>query len=99
MIHVEKQKEDGTKLDIRISHSDDMFWIEDIGVKPKGKRKFTYTCGCLRNDYKYRALDHAGQNQMKLEKLLEVCDESMLQEALEEAWMKIKPTKIKVSYR
>ncbi|PGT89816.1 hypothetical protein [Bacillus thuringiensis] len=99
VIHIEKQKEDGTKLDIRICHSDDMFWIDDIGVKTKGKRKFTYVCNDFRNDYTYRGLDHAGQNQMKLEKLLEVCGVVMMKEALEEAWMKLKPTKIKVSYR
>lgn len=91
-IYITKQKEDGTKLEIRIYFYNGKFRIEDVGVKPKGKRKFTYVGGSsLTNDYSYRVLDTEGRERMKMEKILEVCPLEMLNEALIEAWESLKP--------
>ena len=47
---IEKTKEDGTKLEIRVLYMDKKFRIDDVGVKPKGKRKFTYVGGSRMTD-------------------------------------------------
>jgi hypothetical protein len=92
---IEKVREDGTKLELRIRISEREFILEDIGVKPKGKRKFTYTCGSsMTNDYSYRKLSMEDRRKYELNKMLEVCPVELINEALLEAWQQIKPKPI-----
>lgn len=92
---IEKVKEDGTKLELRIHFNEKEFHLNDIGVKPKGKRKFTYICGTnMTNDYSYRSLSRDEREKYRMAKMLEVCPVALINEAMEEAWMQIKPKPI-----
>jgi hypothetical protein len=91
---IEKIKEDGTKLDIRVLLIDGKFIIDDIGIKPKGKRKFTYLGRSISDDYSYRALNTEDRQKFKLKKFLNTCSVELLNEAMEEAWLSIKPEPI-----
>ena len=97
VINIEKVLENGTKLDIRVTAMDGKFKLDDVGVKLKGKRRFIYCCGSsLTNDYSYRVLNTEGRRKMEMDKMLEVASINLLNEALEEAWMSIKPEPLKV---
>ncbi|MDT0160316.1 hypothetical protein [Bacillus sp. AG4(2022)] len=94
---IEKVRDDGTKLEIRIRINEKQFILDDIGVKPKGKRKFTFTCGTnMTNDYSYRSLSIEERKKYKFIKMLEVCPVELMNEAMEEAWQSIKPNKLGV---
>lgn len=93
--NIEKMKEDGTKLEIRVYFLDRGFCISDVGVKPKGKRKFNFICGTdMTNDYSYRRLNDEDRRKYRMEKILEVCPPELLQEAVNEAWMSLKPSEV-----
>lgn len=92
--YIEKVKEDGTKLEIRVLLIDGKFRIDDIGVKPKGKRKFTYLGSSISDDYSYRRLNTEDRLKFKFNKFLSVCPVELLNEALQEAWMSIKPDEL-----
>lgn len=92
---VEKIAEDGTKFEIRITLMDKKFRLDDIGVKPKGKRKFDYVCGSsMTNDYSYRILNMEDRRKYEMLKMLEVCSIDLINEAIKEAWMQLKPEKL-----
>lgn len=97
-ITIEKIREDDTKLEIRIWLNDrGEFHIVDIGLKPKGKRKFTYVCGTsMTDDYSYRTLNMEERREYKKKLILNECSEEILKEALEEAWRKIKPISVNI---
>jgi hypothetical protein len=94
-IYIEKTKDDGTKLEIRVLFMDGKFRIDEIGVKPKGKRKFTYLGTSISNDYSYRGLNMEERLKFKFKKFIEVCSIELLNEALQEAWLSIKPEELK----
>jgi hypothetical protein len=89
--YIEKTKEDGTKLEIRVLLVDRKLRIDDVGVTPKGKRKITYLGSRISDDYSYRSLNSEDKQKYKLEKFKEVCTVKLLNEALEEAWLQLKP--------
>ncbi|PLR99593.1 hypothetical protein [Bacillus sp. T33-2] len=92
--HFQRKLEDGTQLEIRIRLSDKEFIIDDIGVKAKRKRNFSYLGSVISDSHSYRGLDFKERQQYKLKKFIEVCGIEMLNECLEEAWLQIKPNKL-----
>jgi hypothetical protein len=92
--YIEKVKEDGTKLEIRVLLIDGKFRIDEIGVKPKGKRKFTYVGSSVNSDYSYRSLNTVDREKYKMNKFLEICPVELMNEALQEAWLSIKPEEL-----
>jgi hypothetical protein len=93
---INKIKEDGTKLEIRITFIEGKFRIDDIGVTPKGKRKITYLDRVISDDYAYRRLNTEDRLKYKMNKFLEVCPVELMNEALQEAWLSIKPDELKI---
>lgn len=96
-LRVEKVREDGTRLEIHVRLGEDLkFRVTDVGVKPKGKRKYTYVCGkTLTDRYDYRKLYMEGRLEFRKEEMLKECPKELMEEVVEEvvhdAWMKLKP--------
>jgi hypothetical protein len=95
-IYINKIKEDGTKLEIRVLLIDNKFRIDDIGVTPKGKRKITYLGLIISNDYSYRKLNTEERIKYRMNKFLEVCPIELMNEALQEAWLSLKPEELTI---
>lgn len=93
-IYINKVKEDGTKLEIRVLLIDGKFRIDNIGVTPKGKRKITYIGSIISDDYSYRRLSGEEREKYKMKKFLEVCPIDLMNEALQEAWLSLKPSEL-----
>jgi hypothetical protein len=92
---INKKLENGTNLEIRVKLIDGKFLIDDVGVKPKGKRIYKYIGGSsLTDDYSYRKLNQKDGRKMHLELILEVVPVEVLYQALEEVWLSLKPNKI-----
>lgn len=91
--YVEKVGEDGTKYEIRIrfDDKDNKFILDDIGMKQKRKRNFTYLSGIVRDDYSYRSLEFDQRYEYKVRFLLSKCPVKLVNEALEESWLSCKP--------
>lgn len=93
-IRIEKAREDGAKLEIRVSLIDGKFSIKDVGVKTGRQRNFRYVEDKARDDYSYRMLDMEERRKYMMNKILNECPVKLLNEALEEAWHSIKPDPI-----
>lgn len=88
--HVIKRP-DGVKVCIRVMrNSSATFYVDNIGVIPKGKRKSVYVLDQF-SDYRYRRLPLNERENYKLQKFLEVATLEELNQALEAAWLSIKP--------
>ena len=89
--YIEKNREDGAKLEIRIMLIGKNFIVKDIGMKTKNQRKFRYLMDEIKSEYEYRKLSSEGRREYEYDKFLEICPVELISEALEEAWLSIKP--------
>lgn len=91
----EKKNEDGSIFDIRVLLIDGKFRVDDVGIKEKRKRNYTYIIGKLHDDYMYRRLNTEGRNKAELDLIIKTIGIDTVNEVLLSAWKSIKPEEIK----
>ena len=88
---IEKKDQDGVTYDIRILLRNGKLSLENIGIKEKRKRNFTYLKNGITDEYPYRQLGMKEREEYMLDALLSKCPVRLVNEALEEAWLSIEP--------
>lgn len=93
-IRIEKIKEDGTKLDIRVLLIDGEFRVDDVGIKKRRQRNFRYLSHSITGSYSYRKLNTEDRREFMLREFIKECTVELINEALEEAWLSLKPKRL-----
>ncbi|PYY28224.1 hypothetical protein [Paenibacillus illinoisensis] len=94
---VKKVLPNGTKADNRFEfhERERQFKIVGVGVIPKGKRKMMYIGDSrLTDNYQYRCLDMEQRSKVEFKAYVEAVGIDTLNDALSEAWERIKPKPI-----
>jgi len=94
---VNKTLSNGAKAEIRVIYDErnQTLKIDGVGVITKGKRKMTYIGDHrITDNYAYRILNFEDREKVLFKAYVEAIGIDTLNEALDEAWYKIKPQPI-----
>ena len=96
-IHKEKL-DNGDRISVKVKSYDrnGSLYIYDVWIIPKGKRKEIYIKDTLTDEYSYRILSMVDREKALLRRYIEVATLEVLNNALEAAWMSIKPKPIEL---
>ena len=86
------------EVSIYCDYSKIEYRISDVGIKPKGKRKFDFVAARLRDDHGYRNTDYDKRGAYVKNEYLKLVTEEELQATIAYAYEQIKPNFDGITY-